>query len=58
MPPPPEALLPAARPAQAHAPAPLPSDQLLQGRKAVELRHNGSASGVQATKVGKLTVTK
>ena len=58
MPPAPEALLPAARPAQAHAPAPLPSDQLLRGRKAVEISHNGSVYRLQATKLGKLILTK
>ena len=57
MPPAPESLLPA-RPAQAHASAPLPSDQLLQGRKAVEISHNGSVYRLQATKLGKLILTK
>ena len=58
MPPAPEALRPAARPAQAPAPAPLPSDQLLQGRRAVEISHNGSVYRLQATKLGKLILTK
>ena len=58
MPPAPESLLPAARPAQAHASAPLPRDQLLQGRKAVEISHNGSVYRLQATKLGKLILTK
>ena len=58
MPPAPEALLPAAPPAHAHAPALLPSDQLLQGRKAVEISHNGSVYRLQATKLGKLILTK
>ena len=38
--------------------APLPSDQLLQGRKAIEISHNGSVYRLQATKLGKLILTK
>ena len=38
--------------------APVPSDQLLQGRKAVEISHNGSVYRLQATKLGKLILTK
>lgn len=37
---------------------PLPSDQLLQGRKIVEISHNGSIYRLQATKLGKLILTK
>ena len=40
------------------AAAPLPSDQLLQGRKAIEISHNGSVYRLQATKLGKLILTK
>lgn len=40
------------------APAPMPSDQLLQGRKAVEISHNGSVYRLQATRLGKLILTK
>ena len=40
------------------APAPLPSDHLLQGRKAIEISHNGSVYRLQATKLGKLILTK
>lgn len=40
------------------APAPLPSDDLLQGRKAIEISHNGSVYRLQATKLGKLILTK
>jgi hemin uptake protein HemP len=36
----------------------MPSDQLLQGRKAVEISHNGSVYRLQATKLGKLILTK
>ena len=44
--------------APTHAPAPLPSEQLLQGRKAVEISHNGAVYRLQATKLGKLILTK
>ncbi len=40
------------------ASAPVPSDDLLQGRKAVEISHNGSVYRLQATKLGKLILTK
>lgn len=40
------------------APAPMPSDSLLQGRKAIEISHNGSVYRLQATKLGKLILTK
>lgn len=40
------------------APPPLPSDHLLQGRKTVEISHNGSVYRLQATKLGKLILTK
>ncbi len=39
-------------------PPPLPSDHLLQGRKTVEISHNGSVYRLQATKLGKLILTK
>ena len=42
----------------AAAPAPLPSDHLLQGRKTIEISHNGSVYRLQATKLGKLILTK
>ena len=42
----------------AAAAAPLSSDQLLQGRKAIEISHNGSVYRLQATKLGKLILTK
>ena len=40
------------------APAPLPSDHLLQGRKIIEISHNGTVYRLQATKLGKLILTK
>lgn len=40
------------------ASAPLPSQQLLQGRKAVEISHNGAVYRLQATRLGKLILTK
>ncbi|RRD58520.1 hemin uptake protein HemP [Comamonadaceae bacterium OH2545_COT-014] len=46
--------LPAAMP----APVSLTSDHLLQGRKQVEIRHNGAVYRLQATKLGKLILTK
>ena len=52
LPRPPAATSPAA------AAAPMPSDQLLQGRKAIEISHNGSVYRLQATKLGKLILTK
>ncbi len=45
-----------------HAPIaatpPLLSDHLLQGRKTIEINHNGSVYRLQATKLGKLILTK
>ena len=40
------------------AAAPLPSDALLQGRKAIEISHNGCIYRLQATRLGKLILTK
>jgi hemin uptake protein HemP len=51
-----------ARPsAQAPATAPvraLASEQLLQGAKSVEISHNGAVYRLQATRLGKLILTK
>jgi hemin uptake protein HemP len=51
-----------ARPSsQAPAPAPiraLASEQLLQGAKSVEISHNGAVYRLQATRLGKLILTK
>ncbi len=40
------------------APAAVDSSALLQGQKAVAIRHNGSVYRLQATKMGKLILTK
>lgn len=40
------------------APTPLASDHLLQGRKTIEISHNGTVYRLQATKLGKLILTK
>ena len=37
---------------------PLPSEQLLQGRRLVEIVHNGEVYRLQATRLGKLILTK
>lgn len=54
-----------AGPAQAPVPAareprrpPLSSEQLLQGRRIVEILHNGEVYRLQATRLGKLILTK
>jgi len=39
-------------------PAPLPSSALLQGRRMVEILHNGEVYRLQATRLGKLILTK
>ena len=49
---------PDAAAASATAATPVPSDQLLQGRKAIEISHNGAVYRLQATKLGKLILTK
>lgn len=38
--------------------APLPSEALLRGGKAVEISHNGAVYRLQATRQGKLILTK
>jgi hemin uptake protein HemP len=42
----------------AHAQPPVPSTALLQGRKSVAIAHNGMLYTLQATKMGKLILTK
>jgi hemin uptake protein HemP len=37
---------------------PLSSEALLQGRRIVEIRHNGEVYRLQATRLGKLILTK
>lgn len=47
--------------AQAHTPCMEPSitsDDLLQGRKAVAISHHGTVYRLQATRLGKLILTK
>ena len=48
----------AAAPAAAPRPAPLPSEALLRGRRLVEIAHNGEVYRLQATRLGKLILTK
>lgn len=44
--------------ADAERPAPLSSDELLRGRRLVEINHNGEVYRLQATRLGKLILTK
>lgn len=47
------------KPAAAPAPnAPLRSEELLRGRRMVEIDHNGELYRLQATRLGKLILTK
>ena len=58
---PPAAPPPAPPPAvvrRADATASLPSEALLQGRKTIEISHNGAVYRLQATRQGKLILTK
>jgi hemin uptake protein HemP len=43
---------------ESERPAPLPSEQLLRGRRLVEIAHNGEVYRLQATRLGKLILTK
>jgi hemin uptake protein HemP len=43
---------------EAERPAPLPSELLLRGRRLVEIAHNGEVYRLQATRLGKLILTK
>jgi hemin uptake protein HemP len=45
-------------PAYAQTTAPLPSERLLQGRKSLDISHNGMVYKLQTTKLGKLILTK
>ena len=57
--PPSPAPAPRTKPAAAPAPnAPLRSDDLLRGRRVVEIDHNGELYRLQATRLGKLILTK
>jgi hemin uptake protein HemP len=44
--------------AQDKRPQPLPSEALLRGRRLVEIAHNGEVYRLQATRLGKLILTK
>ena len=47
-----------ALPQEALRAAPLTSEQLLGGRRLVEIAHNGEVYRLQATRLGKLILTK
>jgi hemin uptake protein HemP len=49
---------PAQEPAPSPGPAVLASADLLRGSKMVEIRHNGEVYRLQATRLGKLILTK
>ena len=49
---------PAAPAPRDQRPEPLPSERLLQGRRMVEITHNGEVYRLQATRLGKLILTK
>lgn len=49
---------PAVQPAGESRPAPLASEELLRGRRLVEISHNGEVYRLQATRLGKLILTK
>jgi len=53
-----DAAAPGAREEQQARPAPLPSEALLRGRRLVEISHNGEVYRLQATRLGKLILTK
>jgi hemin uptake protein HemP len=49
---------PTPRAAQEQRPAPVPSEALLRGHRLVEITHNGEVYRLQATRLGKLILTK
>ena len=53
-----QATVTGAPPASGAARGPMRSDELLQGRKTVEISHNGAVYRLQATRLGKLILTK
>ena len=48
----------AAAPSDGDVPEPVPSQQLMQGRKQLEISHNGQVYRLQQTRQGKLILTK
>ena len=48
----------AARAAEDSRPDPVPREVLLRGRRLVEITHNGEVYRLQATRLGKLILTK
>ncbi|MFC3305906.1 hemin uptake protein HemP [Ottowia pentelensis] len=57
-PPPPPPASPPVAARRADGSTPLPSEALLQGRRTIEISHNGAVYRLQATKLGKLILTK
>ena len=53
-----QARLPRPAPTGGERPAPLPSEALLRGQRLVEITHNGEIYRLQATRLGKLILTK
>ena len=49
---------PDSRPQAQARPAPLSSEDLLRGARLVEITHNGEVYRLQATRLGKLILTK
>lgn len=47
-----------AAPREPERPAPVASEALLRGRRLVEILHNGEVYRLQATRLGKLILTK
>lgn len=45
-------------PADVMRPAPISSEELLRGRRLLEIAHNGEVYRLQATRFGKLILTK
>ena len=58
LPSPPAASAQPPRPREEPRPLPLPSEALLRGRRLVEISHNGEVYRLQATRLGKLILTK
>lgn len=54
----PPAPRPLAQPTPHPADAPIPSDELLRGRTSLHIAHNGAIYRLQATRQGRLILTK